>query len=114
MSSTTYHSRQNPSRARVLNPGYTSRAVTYLIKPPFISIWCFIRYNERLPFVWKRGNSGENLNGNVHSGGNFPEKTVIPFEVLPFSRFYRNDRNFLPFVWLTSARLPLEAEGDLF
>ena len=54
MSSTTYHARQNPSRARVLNPGYTSRAVTlYLIKPPFISIWCFIRYNERLPFVWK-------------------------------------------------------------
>ena len=22
-------------------------------------------------------------------------KKVIPFEVLPFSRFYRNDRNFL-------------------
>ena len=22
-------------------------------------------------------------------------KTVIPFEVLPFSRFYRNSRNFL-------------------
>ena len=54
MSSTTYHARQNPSRARVLNPGYTSRVVTlYLIKPPFISIRCFIRYNERLPFVWK-------------------------------------------------------------
>ena len=52
MSSTTYHPRQNPSRARVLNPGYTSRAVTlYLIKPPFISIRCFIRYNERLPFM---------------------------------------------------------------
>ena len=52
MSSTTYHARQNPSRARDLNPGYTSRAVTlYLIKPPFISIRCFIRYNERLPFM---------------------------------------------------------------
>ena len=52
MSSTTYHARQNPSRARVLNPGYTSRAVIlYLIKPPFISIRCFIRYNERLPFM---------------------------------------------------------------
>ena len=52
MSSTTYHPRQNPSRARVLNLGYTSRAVTlYLIKPPFISIRCFIRYNERLPFM---------------------------------------------------------------
>ena len=54
MSSTAYHARQNPSRVRVLNPGYTSRALTlYLIKAPFISIRCFIRYNERLPFVWK-------------------------------------------------------------
>ena len=52
MSSTTYHARQNSSRARHLNPGYTSRVVTfYLIKPPFISIRCFIRYNERLPFM---------------------------------------------------------------
>ena len=25
----------------------------------------------------------------------FSEKKVIPFEVLPFSPFYRNDRNFL-------------------
>ena len=50
----------------------------------------------------KRDNSGEN------------SKTVIPFEVLPFSRLYRNGRNFVPFVWLTSARLPLKAEGDLF
>ena len=65
-------------------------------------------------FYGKRGNSGENSNGNADSGGNFPEKTVIPFAVLPFSRFYRNGRNFIPFVWLTSARLPLEAEDDLF
>ena len=43
----------------------------------------------------KPGNSGENSNGTVHLGGNFPEKKVIPFKVLPFSRFYRNDRNFL-------------------
>ena len=41
------------------------------------------------------GNSGENSNGAVHPGGKFPEKKVIPFEVLPFPRFYRNDRNFL-------------------
>ena len=65
-------------------------------------------------FYGKRGNSGENSNGNADSGGNFPEKTVIPFEVLPFSRFYGSGRNFVPFVWLTSARLPLEAEDDLF
>ena len=25
----------------------------------------------------------------------FFRKKVIPFEILPFSRFYRNDRNFL-------------------
>ena len=43
----------------------------------------------------KPGNSGENSNGTAHSGGNFPEKKVIPFEVFPFPRFYRNDRNFL-------------------
>ena len=43
----------------------------------------------------KEGNSGENLNGTVHSGGNFPEKKVMPFKVLLFYRFYRNDQNFL-------------------
>ena len=40
-------------------------------------------------------------------------KKVIPFEVLPFYRFYRNDRNvFLLFVWLTSSGPPLEAVGE--
>ena len=39
--------------------------------------------------------SGENSNGTVQPGGNFPEKKVIPFEVIPFYPFYRNDRNFL-------------------
>ena len=37
----------------------------------------------------------ENSNGTVHPGGNFPEKKVIPFELLPFSRSYRSDQNFL-------------------
>ena len=42
-------------------------------------------------------------------------KNVIPFEVLPFSRFHRKGlKFFVPFVWLTSARLPLEAKDDLF
>ena len=42
----------------------------------------------------KPGNSGENR--TVHPGGNFPEKSnTLIVEVLPFSRFYRNDRNFL-------------------
>ena len=37
-------------------------------------------------------------------------KEVIPFEVLPFSRSYRNDRIKFsaPFVWITSARLHVE------
>ena len=39
--------------------------------------------------------------GRIHDKWNgstpvkFSRKIVIPFEVLPFSRFYRNDRNFL-------------------
>ena len=42
-------------------------------------------------------------------------KKVITFEVLPFSRFLtKRPKFFIPFVLLTSARLPLEAEGDLF
>ena len=43
----------------------------------------------------KPGNSGENSYATVHRGGNFFREKVIPFEVLPFSRFYRNDQNFL-------------------
>ena len=34
-------------------------------------------------------------NGTVQLPWKFSRKIVIPFEVLPFSRFYRNDRNFL-------------------
>ena len=47
-------------------------------------VWCTCKVivlpcqgviKERLvPFVWKPGNSGENSNGTVHPGGNFPEK----------------------------------------
>ena len=43
----------------------------------------------------KPGNSGENSKGTVHPGGNFSEKKVLHFEVLPFYRFYRHDRNVL-------------------
>ena len=42
-------------------------------------------------------------------------KNSNTFEVLPFSRFHRKGlKCFVLFVWLTSARLPLEAKGDLF
>ena len=61
----------------------------------------------------KPGNSGEKWNGS--SGWKCSGKTVIPFEVLPFSRFHRKGlKFFVPFVWLTSARLLIEAKGDLF
>ena len=43
----------------------------------------------------KPGNYGQNSTGTVQPGRNFPQKKVIPFKVLPFARFYRNDRNFL-------------------
>ena len=42
----------------------------------------------------KPSNSGENSNGMVHPGGDFPRKKVIPPEVLPFHVFTENDRNF--------------------
>ena len=42
-------------------------------------------------------------------------KTVIPFEVLPFLPFFpKRPKFFVPFVWLTSARLARKAEGGLF
>ena len=60
----------------------------------------------------KPGNFGENSNGTVHPGENFPEKKVIPLEVLPF---YRNDRNFLYFfVWITSARVHVERKRKIY
>ena len=50
---------------------------------------------ERLPsWLWgKSGNSGKTSNGTIHP--NIFVKKVIPFEVLPFSRFHRIYRNFL-------------------
>ena len=42
----------------------------------------------------KPGNTGKNSNETVHPGGNFSGKKGIPFEVLPFSRSYREDRIF--------------------
>ena len=60
----------------------------------------------------KPGNSGENWNGTVHPVEIFRKK-VIPFEVLPFFPFSpKRPKFFVPFVWLTSARLPLKAEGE--
>ena len=42
-------------------------------------------------------------------------KKVIPFEVLSFSRAYRNDRNLsVPVVWVTSARLNVERKWKIY
>ena len=55
----------------------------------------FILNNERLPFVWKTRKFRGEFKWNGSSRWKFSGKKVIPFQVLPFSLFYRNDRNFL-------------------
>ena len=50
---------------------------------------------ERFTLVWTTRKFREELKWNGSSRWKFSGKKVIPFEVLPFSRFYRNDRNFL-------------------
>ena len=50
---------------------------------------------ERFTLVWKTRKFREELKWNGSSRWKFSGKKVIPFEVLPFSRSYRNDRNFL-------------------
>ena len=50
----------------------------------------------------------------VQPGGNFPEKRVIPFEVLPFSRFYRYDRDFLYHLFGLPVRGFKSRESEIF
>ena len=50
---------------------------------------------ERLPFVWKTRKFRGELEWSGSSRVKFSGKKVIPFEVLPFFRFYRNNRNFV-------------------
>ena len=52
-----------------------------------------LEVNERLPFVWKTWKFRGKFKWNGSSV--FRGKKVMPFEVLHFSSFYRNDRNFL-------------------
>ena len=52
-------------------------------------------HRERLPFVWKTRKFQGELNWNGSYRWKLSGKKVIPFEILPFPRFYRNDRNFL-------------------
>ena len=52
-------------------------------------------HRERLPFVWKTRKFQGELNWNGSYRWKLSGKKVIPFGILPFPRFYRNDRNFL-------------------
>ena len=60
----------------------------------------------------KPGNSGENSNGTVHHGGNFPERKEYLSRYYLFPVLTKRLKFFVPFVWLISAGLPLEAEGE--
>ena len=62
----------------------------------------------------KSGDSGANSNGTVHCNGNFPENGNTFRGITFFSFLPKQPKFFVPFVWLTSARFPLEAKGDLF
>ena len=56
----------------------------------------------------KLRNSGENSNGMVHLGGNFPEKSNT-FRGITFFLFLPKQPKFsVPFVWITSARVHVE------
>ena len=62
----------------------------------------------------KPGNTGENSNGMVYPGGNFPKKSNTFRGITCFPFLPKRPKLFVPFVWLISTRLPFEAEGDLF
>ena len=47
-------------------------------------------------------------------GGNFPEKSNTFRGITCFPFLPKRPKLFVPFVKLTSARLPFEAESDLF
>ena len=47
-------------------------------------------YQERLPFLWKPGQFRGEFKSNISFRWKFSGKKVIPFEVLPFPRFYRH------------------------
>ena len=69
-------------------------------------LYCYIISAYHL--YGKPRNFGENSNGTVHKGGNFPEKSNT-FRGITVFLFLRKLPKFsLPFVWTTSARLHVE------
>ena len=62
----------------------------------------------------KPSNFGENSNGTVHPGGNFPEKSNT-FRGITFFPFLPKRPKFsVPFVWITSARLHVERKWKIY
>ena len=62
----------------------------------------------------KLGNSGENSNGTVQPGGNFPEK-INAFRSITFFPFLPKQPKFsAPFVWINSARLHVERKLKIY
>ena len=68
---------------------------------------------ERLPFVWKTRKFRGEFKWNGSSRWKFSGKIVIPFEVL-FPLLPKRPKFSVPFVWITSARLPVERERKVY
>ena len=62
----------------------------------------------------KPGNSGENSNGTVHPGGNFPEKSITFRGIIFFLFLPKRPKFSVPFVWITSARLHVQRKRKLY
>ena len=75
-------------------------------------LYCYIISAYHL--YGKPRNFGENSNGTVHKGGNFPEKSNT-FRVITVFLFLQKLPKFsLPFVWTTSARLHVERKWTIY
>ena len=61
----------------------------------------------------KPENSGENSNGTVHPGGNYPEKKEYLSRYYFFPVLTKRPKFSVPFVWITSARLHVERKKNL-
>ena len=62
----------------------------------------------------KPGNSGENLNGTVHSGGNFPKKSNTFRGITVFPFLPKRPKFSVPFVCITSARLHVARKRKIY
>ena len=61
----------------------------------------------------KPGNSGQNSDGTVYPGGNFPEKSNTFRGIIFFPFLPKRPKFSVSFVWITSARLHVEREWKM-